>query len=105
MIRKTATSLALAAVLSAPAWAAETARYVRIELPGKNRILTLAEVEVISSGKNIAPKGKASQSSTASSGDASRATDGNKNPSYNANGQTHRKHDSNCNSQDQWSRL
>lgn len=46
-------------------------RFVRIGLPGDNRILTLAEVEVISSGKNIAPTGKATQSST--DGDAATA--------------------------------
>ena len=40
------------------------ARFVRIELPGDKRVLTLAEVEVISGGKNVASGGKASQSST-----------------------------------------
>ncbi|MCY2970603.1 MAG: HEAT repeat domain-containing protein, partial [Planctomycetota bacterium] len=39
-------------------------RFVRIELPGKQRTLTLAEVEVISDGINLARKGKATQSST-----------------------------------------
>lgn len=37
-------------------------RFVRIELPGDKRILTLAEVEVFVAGKNIAPGGKATQS-------------------------------------------
>ena len=36
-------------------------RYVRIELPGKQRTLTLAEVEVYSDGRNVARKGKATQ--------------------------------------------
>ena len=45
---------------------AVTGRYVRIELPGKQRTLTLAEVEVFSDGVNVARKGKATQSSTAS---------------------------------------
>ena len=40
------------------------ARFVRIELPGDKRILTLAEVEVFSAGRNIAAGGKATQSST-----------------------------------------
>jgi len=64
-------------------------RYVRIELPGKRRTLTLAEVEVFSDGRNIAPQGKATQKNTAYGGDASRAIDGNKNGNYNGGGQTH----------------
>jgi putative heme-binding domain-containing protein len=64
-------------------------RYVRIELPGKFRTLTLAEVEVYSDGKNVARAGKASQSSTAHNGVASRAIDGNKNGSFGDGGQTH----------------
>src|SRR5206468_1927138 len=39
-------------------------RYVRIELPGKKRTLTLAEVEVFSDGRNVAREGKASQKNT-----------------------------------------
>ncbi len=65
------------------------ARFVRIELPGDKRILTLAEVEVISDGKNIAPSGKATQSSTNGDGVAARAIDGNKDADYNKKGQTH----------------
>ncbi len=65
------------------------ARYVRIELPGNNRILTLAEVEVISGGKNIAPTGKATQSSTHGDAGPKRAIDGNKSPDFNNGGQTH----------------
>lgn len=65
------------------------ARFVRIELPGDKRILTLAEVEVISGGKNVAPDGKATQSSTNAGGVASRAIDGNKDPDWGKNGQTH----------------
>lgn len=65
------------------------ARFVRIELPGAKRILTLAEVEVFSGGKNIAAGGKASQSSTYGNAGAARAVDGNKNPDYGKNGQTH----------------
>ncbi len=69
--------------------AGKNAQFVRIELPGKKKILTLNEVEVISGGKNIARSGKATQASTSSGGDAPRAIDGNKNPSYGAKGQTH----------------
>lgn len=65
------------------------ARFVRIELPGNKRILTLAEVEIISGGKNIAKGGKASQSSTNGAGVASRALDGNKSSDWNKGGQTH----------------
>ncbi len=64
-------------------------RYVRIELPGRGRTLTLAEVEVFAGGSNVARGGKASQSSTSHSGDASRAIDGNRNPAYAGGGQTH----------------
>jgi len=64
-------------------------RFVRIELPGKQRTLTLAEVEVISDGINLARKGKATQSSTSNGGDASKAIDGNKSPSFGDGGQTH----------------
>jgi putative heme-binding domain-containing protein len=68
----------------------ETAgRFVRVELPGPQRTLTLAEVEVYSDGKNIARQGKASQKNTAHGGDASKAIDGNTNSAFNAGGQTH----------------
>jgi putative heme-binding domain-containing protein len=65
------------------------ARYVRIELPGRRKTLTLAEVEVYSDGVNVARRGKASQKNTASGGDASKAIDGNTNGNYGAGGQTH----------------
>ncbi|MBI3880874.1 MAG: ThuA domain-containing protein [Verrucomicrobia bacterium] len=65
------------------------ARFVRIELPGDKRILTLAEVEVFSGGKNIAPGGKATQSSTNGEGVAAKAIDGNKSPDWGKHGQTH----------------
>ena len=67
------------------------ARFVRVELPGDERVLTLAEVEVFSGGKNIAREGKASQSSTDHGGVAQRAIDGNKNPEFGSGGQTHTK--------------
>lgn len=63
-------------------------RYVRVELAG-NRTLTLAEVEVSSDGRNVAPQGKASQKNTAHGGVAGRAIDGNKSASYGDGGQTH----------------
>jgi len=67
----------------------KNARFVRIELPGDKRILTLAEVEVISGGKNVAKSGGATQSSTHGDGVAARALDGIKDPDWNKNGQTH----------------
>jgi putative heme-binding domain-containing protein len=63
-------------------------RFVRIELPGKGT-LTLAEVEVLSDGRNVARQGKASQKNTAHGGDAARAIDGKKSGSYGDGGQTH----------------
>jgi len=64
-------------------------RYVRIELPGKKRILSMAEVEVFCKEENIAPKGKATQSSTSSGGDPARANDGNKNGDWKNGSITH----------------
>ncbi len=58
---------------------APQARFVRIELPGKDKILHLAEVEVFSGKTNLALKGKAKQSSTYPGGEAERAIDGNTN--------------------------
>jgi len=75
--------------LTSSAVAQKDARYVRIELSGKSHTLTLAEVEVNSSGTNIAKSGKATQSTIGAGGLASRAIDGNKNPDYTKNGQTH----------------
>ncbi len=63
-------------------------RFVRIELKGR-RTLTLAEVEVSSDGRNVAPAGKATQKNTAYGGSAGRAIDGNKNGDYADGGQTH----------------
>ena len=74
----------VSSLLAAPTPAAPvtvTGRYVRVLLPGRERTLGLAEVEVLSEGKNIAPGGAASQSSSIPGGDfggsASEAVDGN----------------------------
>lgn len=72
-----------------PRDARQAARYVRVELPGDSRTLTLAEVEVISDGANVAPSGRATQSSVAWNGEASRATDGNTSGRFGDGGQTH----------------
>ena len=63
-------------------------RYVRIELPGGKKTLSLAEVEVLNEGKNIARQGKASQKNTASGGDAGKAIDGNKSVKFADGGQS-----------------
>ncbi len=68
---------ALRAELVPPAGAeGPRARFVRIELPGKAKLLQLAEVEVFGGGTNFALKGKASQSSQYAEAAASLANDG-----------------------------
>ncbi len=52
------------------------ARIVRIEIPGPQKILSLAEVQVFSAGANVALKGKATQSSTDYAGAPEYAIDG-----------------------------
>ena len=60
-----------------PAGQAEvTGRYVRVELPGHDRVLALAEVQVFSNGDNLAPAASSSQSSTAGDSVAKFANDG-----------------------------
>ncbi|MEZ6060039.1 MAG: DUF1553 domain-containing protein [Planctomycetaceae bacterium] len=66
-----------------------TARFVRITNLGKQQILSLAEVEVFSAGKNVAGEGKATQHSTAFNGPAERAIDGNTDGDYQKNSVTH----------------
>lgn len=51
-------------------------RFVRLELPGPDRILSLAEVEVYQGTTNLARNGRASQVSTDYEGQAERAIDG-----------------------------
>lgn len=70
-------------------------RYVRIELPGKQKILSLAEVQVSSGGKNAAAEGKPSQSSEAFAGPPRLAIDGNTNGDYTAKSTTHTKTEDN----------
>ena len=65
------------------------ARFVRIELMGNDRILSLAEVQVVSAGKNVALAGTASQSTTDFGGDAKRAIDDNTSGDYTKNSTTH----------------
>jgi mono/diheme cytochrome c family protein len=64
---------------SAPA---KKAQFVRVEIPGADRILSLAEVQVFSGGENVARKGKATQSSTDFDGPPHLAIDGNTDGQY-----------------------
>ena len=72
-----------------PTSAPISGRFVRIELPGKKRILSLAEVQVLAGSDNVAKGGKARQSSTTFAGDAARALDGDTNGDFNASSVTH----------------
>ncbi len=57
-------------------------RYVRVEIPGKGKILNLAEVQVFAGDKNLATAGKASQSTTEEDCAAAKAIDGNTGGDY-----------------------
>ncbi len=57
-------------------------RYVRLELPGKDRILSLAEVQVFDGADNLARRGTSRQSSTAYDGPARLAIDNNTDGRY-----------------------
>jgi len=53
-----------------------SARFIRVELPGGRRILSLAEVQVFNGSENVAREGQASQSSASNDASAARAIDG-----------------------------
>src|SRR5262245_31612936 len=73
-----------------------TGRFVRVEIPGENKILSLAEVQVFSGGENVARKGHAEQSSTDYDGQPARAIDGNTEGDYfKANSVTHTRAEAN----------
>ncbi|MBL9201654.1 MAG: DUF1549 domain-containing protein, partial [Opitutaceae bacterium] len=59
-----------------PAQSVRRGRRVRIEFPGVNRTLAIAEVEVFAGGENVALQGTAKQSTTAGGAVAARAIDG-----------------------------
>lgn len=81
------TNVAASFVGSAPI--SVPSRFVRIEMPGEQKILSLAEVQVMSDGRNVATSGTASQSTTDFGGDAARAIDGNTSGVYAENSTTH----------------
>ena len=63
---------------------------MRIELPGADRILSLAEVRVFADGVNVARQGTATQCHTAFEGNPARAIDGTTDGNYfAANSVTH----------------
>ena len=64
-------------------------RFVRIEIPGQQKMLSLAEVQVFSGGTNIAIAGEATQSSTDFDGPARLAIDGKTDGNYEAGSVTH----------------
>ncbi|MSU24103.1 MAG: DUF1553 domain-containing protein [Opitutus sp.] len=57
-------------------------RYLRIELPGTGKVLSLAEVQIFGGGENLALVGEASQSSTVGEGAAKLAIDGKTNGNF-----------------------
>ncbi len=65
-------------------------QFVKVRLEGSDRILSLAEVEIIETNSGtILREGKATQSSIGSDGDPARAIDGNKDQIYTGNSVTH----------------
>jgi len=64
-------------------------RFIRIDLPGDGKILSLAEVEIFSGDENVGTQGKATQSSVGSNGAPERAIDGNTSGVYEENTVTH----------------
>jgi hypothetical protein len=70
-------------------------RFVRIELPGKQKMIHLAEVEVYSNSLNVARRGTAKQSSTYISADAKRAIDGSRDGRFDLGSVSHTNPESN----------
>lgn len=64
-------------------------RFVRIEIPGRRKTLTLAEVQVFSGSQNVALQGAATQMATRHGGTADKAIDGDNNGSFTSGTQTH----------------
>ena len=64
-------------------------RFVRIELPGSQKILSLAEVEVFADNTNIARKGQATQSSVDYNGPPELAVDGQTDGAFDKKSVTH----------------
>ena len=71
-------------------------RFVRIEIKGNKKTLSLAEVEVFSGGRNVALKGKATQKDTDFKGTADLAIDGNTAGLYSIGSISHTKENGNA---------
>ena len=69
--------------------ASKEVRFIRVDLPGDGKILSLAEVEVFSGEENVASGGTATQSSVGSNGAPERAIDGNTSGVYEDDTVTH----------------
>lgn len=79
----------VAASVEPPAGSRLSGQFVRIEIPGTQKILSLAEVQVFSGNDNLALKGEATQSSTDYNGPAKLAVDGNPDGDYGKGSVTH----------------
>ena len=79
----------IAAQIVPPGDTAPKARFVRVTNKGKGQILSLAEVQVFSGGRNVAIDGKATQHSTAFSGPPMLAIDGNTDGDFQKQSVTH----------------
>jgi mono/diheme cytochrome c family protein len=77
------------ALVGAPADESPTGKIVRIDLPGKQKIIHVAEIQVFSKGENVALLGVAKQSSIGSGGEVKRANDGNTDGNYDAGSVSH----------------
>ncbi len=90
-LRATVGALALLGALSTPQSQEPppAVRYVRIELPGEKRVLSLAEVQVVRNGRSLARSGAATQSSIDHEGAPARAVDGNWDGTYKLRTVTH----------------
>jgi mono/diheme cytochrome c family protein len=64
-------------------------KFVRIDLPGQDKILSLAEVQAFAGDINVALNAQARQSSTAFQGKAARAVDGETDGDYTRDSTTH----------------
>ena len=67
-----------------PGTSRPSGRFVRVELAGKEKMVSLAEVQVFRRGENVALKGEARQSSTDFDGPPRLAIDGNTDGDYSA---------------------
>jgi Protein of unknown function (DUF1553)/Protein of unknown function (DUF1549)/Planctomycete cytochrome C/NedA-like, galactose-binding domain len=74
----------LLASVTPPPGTRVSGRYLRVELPGKEKILSLAEVQIFQGADNLALQGAASQSSTDYEAPARLAIDGNTNGDFSA---------------------